>query len=132
MAKKRRLEPRTCKECGNGFMARVDNIVKGHGWFCSHSCRAKAYRLVTNNLLRGVLFGERNPQWRGGVDESPERRKARNAVNNAKAAGKITSKPCAQCGSCHRLQAHHPDYSKPLDVVWLCEPCHKKLHNQSA
>ena len=38
------------------------------------------------------------------------------------------------CESCHQqtpsydLQAHHEDYGKPLDVVWLCTECHTKLH----
>jgi hypothetical protein len=27
-----------------------------------------------------------------------------------------------------RPQAHHPDYSKPLDVVWLCDDHHKQAH----
>jgi len=26
------------------------------------------------------------------------------------------------------IQAHHPDYSKPLEVIYLCVYCHHKLH----
>lgn len=29
-----------------------------------------------------------------------------------------------------RLQGHHPDYSKPLEVIWLCEPCHQERHRK--
>jgi hypothetical protein len=26
--------------------------------------------------------------------------------------------------------AHHEDYDKPLEVVWLCQPCHKQRHKE--
>jgi hypothetical protein len=56
---------------------------------------------------------------------NPEKLKAWWTFNNALRRGKIV-KPfsCAKCGSVDRLDGHHSDYSKPLDVVWLCRPCH--------
>lgn len=41
--------------------------------------------------------------------------------------GKIIKGPCADCGS-ENAEAHHSDYSKPLDVVWLCRKCHMARH----
>jgi hypothetical protein len=38
---------------------------------------------------------------------------------------------CEKCGidAKHaKLQRHHPDYDRPLDVVWLCTMCHAKEH----
>lgn len=35
---------------------------------------------------------------------------------------------CADCGSVGDLERHHPDYSKPLEVVTLCPTCHKQRH----
>ena len=35
---------------------------------------------------------------------------------------------CQQCNSINKLDAHHHDYSKPLDVEWLCRQCHKNAH----
>lgn len=58
--------------------------------------------------------------------------KANNKVNNALRDGKIT-KPtdCADCGGELELHAHHDDYTKPLDVRWLCDPCHKEWHRNN-
>ena len=59
----------------------------------------------------------------------PEKEGAKRAIAYAVLTGKI-SKPCwcEICGSADKLHAHHHDYSKRLDVWWLCEHCHKLLH----
>jgi len=38
-------------------------------------------------------------------------------------AGIIKKLPCERCGN-EKSQGHHPDYSKPLEVVWLCQSHH--------
>jgi hypothetical protein len=91
------------------------------------------------------LTGENNPNWKGGVSlnygerfsaymkmyrkKHPEKQKARDAVKSALRAGRSVKGPCAmsECKDT-RVQAHHADYSKPLDVVWLCRPHHDELH----
>lgn len=35
---------------------------------------------------------------------------------------------CSLCGSTENLERHHPDYSKPLEIVTLCESCHRRIH----
>ena len=55
--------------------------------------------------------------------QHPDRYSAKNAVNNAVRDGKIVRKPCEVCGA-EKVEAHHEDYSKPLEVVWLCKPHH--------
>jgi hypothetical protein len=77
---------------------------------------------------------ERGKQQRAELNRKrkatePEKFMARNAVNNALRAGKI-DKPetCFMCERPGKLQAHHHDYTHPLDVVWLCSKCHGKLH----
>jgi hypothetical protein len=61
--------------------------------------------------------------------EHPERIAARTAVGNAIRDGRLArGTECFFCGSQTAIQAHHHDYSKPLDVHWLCSTCHGKLH----
>ena len=36
----------------------------------------------------------------------------------------IRPKKCSVCNKEKRITAHHPDYSKPLNVIWLCYECH--------
>jgi len=45
------------------------------------------------------------------------------------AKGVIEKQACALCGA-PEAQKHHPDYDKPLLIVWLCRDCHRELHNK--
>lgn len=65
----------------------------------THNARARAYRRA-----------------------HPDRIHARNAVRRLDRPG-----ACERCGAAGP-EAHHPDYRKPLDVVWLCKACHVATH----
>lgn len=56
----------------------------------------------------------------------PNRKRANSAVAHALRSGKLKKQPCWVCGG--NAVAHHPDYDRPLDVVWLCQPHHKQAH----
>jgi hypothetical protein len=59
-------------------------------------------------------------RWR---KQHPERARAHSRVAYALRTGKLVKQPCEVCGSTENVHAHHDDYSKPLDVRWLC-PLH--------
>lgn len=62
--------------------------------------------------------------------EHPARTVARNAVNNAVRDRRLMPWPVCAVPECIcKPEAHHPDYSRPLDVVWLCDLHHKAAHN---
>ena len=61
---------------------------------------------------------------------SPQKERARRTVDNALARGKLKRKPCVKCGG--KAQAHHEDYSKPLEVMWLCPLHHAERHKEIA
>ena len=59
-------------------------------------------------------------------EDLPHVYKAHSALNYAVKIGKIT-KPtiCSVCHKEKKLHGHHDDYTKPLDVEWMCVVCHR-------
>ena len=58
----------------------------------------------------------------------PIQLKAYCRLHYALKTGKIIKpKLCEKCHQYKKLQGHHPDYSKPLEVEWLCQQCHNKV-----
>jgi len=56
---------------------------------------------------------------------------ARTKVGNALRSKKLVKLPCQICGD-DKSEAHHPDYSKPLEVQWVCKFHHTQIHKQEA
>lgn len=63
-------------------------------------------------------------------ERNPEKRAAHVALGNAIRRGDILKpEACQECGTKpKRIEGHHRDYRKPLDVVWLCRSCHVAEH----
>lgn len=61
--------------------------------------------------------------------ENPEKYQAHLAVQRATRGGVIVPRPCENCGA-EKASAHHDDYSKQLDVRWLCHKCHMAWHSK--
>jgi hypothetical protein len=58
-----------------------------------------------------------------------QKRTTRHKLRYAVKRGLINKpKKCSDCKEEKALQGHHPDYSKPLEVIWLCRKCHDSLH----
>ena len=92
--------------------------------FCNVGCRVKYYR--QNNLEicnKRAKKQHSTEEWRIKMNASA---KLRRAVQS----GKIKKpKICSECEHENNIiHGHHPDYSKPLNVVWLCPKCHVDVH----
>jgi hypothetical protein len=44
----------------------------------------------------------------------------------------IEKHPCEVCGKESNVEAHHTDYNKPLQVIWLCKKHHEEIHRKGA
>lgn len=99
----------TCSKCGGPL---EENRI-GKQRYCL-ACHAAHMR-------------ETRPKHSELSEEARRKANVRAATKEYVSRGKITKKPCAVCGNV-KSEAHHPDYSKPLEVIWLCRIHHLKLH----
>jgi hypothetical protein len=83
--------------------------------------RARDYAKNNRELLRKI-----KATW---AAKNKEKKRAHLKVKRAKEKGLITQGCCEVCGN-FKSEAHHEDYSKPLEVVWLCRKHHAELHRK--
>jgi hypothetical protein len=74
---------------------------------------------------------EYRPKYSQLTDEQKFKSNARSFANAYQRRGVLTRQPCSACGN-PDAEKHHHDYSKPLEVTWLCRPCHMKQHGEDA
>lgn len=147
---------KACRACGLmkplGEFYRHPKMADGRLNSCKACVRARVARHRAANLeraqeydrVRGLLphrkaavkarasrYADRKANYLRRYREAhQDRDTARCAVNNAIRDGKLKAKPCERCTFALGVQAHHEDYSKPLDVVWLCTKCHGARHRE--
>ena len=120
-------------------------LYKDIGKYLNRTKRSVVLMSIRIGLKTGPrkCYAVKNPNWKGGVitdtyhyrkiqiERYPQKEKARKAVRQAVRSGRLY-KPynCSECKktfSKNKIEGHHEDYDKPLEVRWLCRRCHKKL-----
>jgi hypothetical protein len=115
-------------------------MADGHLSFCKQCVIDRVLRHRQNHLDE-VREYDRNrpdtPERRAHMRHMGAQHKARHPkanaahlkVGRARHDGRLTAPlVCSYCGADRRLIAHHESYDQPLNVVWLCQPCHVQLH----
>lgn len=138
---------KTCSKCGRSLPISEFNRNKNNKDGLQDKCRRcfskynKARYAANREKFKAdvAAYRESNPEAclktrLATCEKNPTRTNANRAVEAALKAGAIKNPGvCYGCG-CeageHRIEAHHHDYSKPLDVVWLCTPCHRRMDAQ--
>ena len=67
-------------------------------------------------------------------DLTPEQRLKANArayANEYERRGKLVPQPCKIVGCKEKPEKHHPDYSKPLFIEWICRAHHLEAHKEN-
>lgn len=139
------MADKTCFKCSRRLplacFYKHKMMADGHLGKCKDCTRADAARNREENLERYREYDRSRSKdplraarqakvIEGWIERNPEKRAAQVAVGNAVRDGRMF-KPegCEMCGtSDRRIHGHHDDYSKPLEVRWVCPPCHKEIH----
>lgn len=115
-----------CRRCGRADRPLMSGSGHGRYLICRpcNTARCAAYRRTpsgTDAVKRTV---------RKHQEAHPEQLAAWTALNAAVRRG-VLKRP-KRCGGCNkaasRIDGHHPDHSKPLEVLWRCRACHVAIH----
>jgi hypothetical protein len=100
-----------CRRCGGPR----DRVRRGWArkWATCKACHAAYMRL-------------NRPSHSELTDEQRLKANARSYANVYRRKGKLIPQRCEVCGS-HKVEMHHDDYGKPLNVRWFCRSHHVQL-----
>lgn len=116
-------------EAKRAFNTSDRGIAKRKAWFKSEQGKSKVKDWRQSE--RGKeSYKHAVRKWR---KENPIKYKATKEVCAAVRSGKLVRpNVCSKCMESNGIiQAHHPDYSKIFDVIWLCYECHKDWHKEN-
>lgn len=95
-------------QCGNDFAS-----------FSGYQC-IDCYRKTRNDK-------KNNPNYKIQVLKESVRAVTRNYIK----MGILIKDKCQICGTNENIEAHHDDYTKPLDIRWLCRAHHREFHKNN-
>lgn len=130
---------KTCFKCGEtkplSDFYKHPMMADGH----VNKCKECNKRDVTDNRKGKIDYYRDYDRERGSRktledtqkyrSENPKKYKAHSAVNYALRSGKLVKQPCEICDRID-THAHHCDYNKPLEVMWLCPVHHVEWHQK--
>lgn len=130
-----------CKKCGDLKPLRSFYRMPGNKDGRSGKCKECTKADVRTNRNKHIEYYRAYDRARGNRQapeyikqyrcSNPDKYAAHIATNNAIRDGKLTKQPCEVCGTMKNIHAHHDDYSKPLDVRWLCAAHHRQWHRNN-
>ena len=84
----------------------------------------REYKKKYNSEWRKKNGYQNEENWK---KNNPQKLRAQMRLQTAVRRNKLSKLPCSYCGDVKSV-AHHPDYSKPLEVIWVCKVHHRQIH----
>lgn len=113
-----------CKKC---------DLRKQQDYFQTEGGKKVQARLARNqyNVRREANLQRRKRNRKPSAPRDAFKDAARREMSNAIRSGHLVRpESCEACKKMGRIHGHHEDYSKPLDVIWLCVQCHMARHRK--
>lgn len=119
-----------CKKCSTILTGKQTS-------YCSRNCSKLHLKSLWQKRKRIDVNATRK-KWRDKTDRHSDRKwyakniekvLAHRKVQYAVSTSAIEKLPCQICGNI-KSNAHHEDYSKPLEIIWLCATHHREIHDK--
>lgn len=104
-------------------LIKLSRIRDGYYYICRKCNKEKARKYRSG---KGIL-NVRKAVYKS-IIKHPRKQSARIKVSKAVKSGYIIKpKVCSKCLLVAKVEAHHVNYNRPLDVEWLCKKCHSMV-----
>jgi hypothetical protein len=137
-ATKENIRDAYCRKCKNTRM-QVKSLVEGRRFkndegrklTCSNCGREKEETYLNESYCRNCKMFKKKLHRPYRTDEQRLKEAVRRVTSNKIKQGHLIRLPCEVCCTDVDVHAHHDDYSKPLNVRWLCRKHHQEYHRNN-
>lgn len=116
-------------------------MADGHVNKCKECNKKDVQKNYRSNIEYYKEYDKKRPRRIGPIERGKKmrafwelsrdiKRQATRIASNAIRDGRLIPGPCRVCGTTERIEAHHNDYTKPLEVDWLCVRHHMEIHGK--
>lgn len=120
-----------CKSCKKSYQNkyRKENIEYVRQY--DRNRPNKEQRYINDYVRRkSIKYKEaKNKNAKKYNEKNKLKKSAHSKVQCAIETGKLIKEKCKVCGN-EKTHGHHEDYSKPLEVIWLCHKHHMEIHKK--
>lgn len=120
-----------CKECIKARVKvnREENVERYKEFERSRANNPERVQARKEYLLTDAGKASKKKAINKYKESNPKKRAVHVITGNAIRDNKLIKGNCEVCGSDETIVAHHCDYDKPLDVMWLCAKHHSEWHD---
>ena len=118
-----RIGLRQCRDC---FLAKARKSC--HAYAIKNKKRLREYHAKYNRTEKRRKYHRDYYHNVRNIKANRMKLKARRIIRNELERGRLQRGPCKSCNFNGHTDAHHLNYYRPFDIVWLCDPCHRQVH----